>query len=76
MRRCSLILRCPDCGFEWLSSAERYKDEYYGLCTDVDEEDCPECGAEGVVVDDDVDRYAEMDYRYDRMIEERERRIG
>jgi hypothetical protein len=65
MRRCSLILRCHDCGLEWLSSAEQYKDEYYGLCTDIDEEYCPECGAEGVVVDDDVDRYAEMDYRYE-----------
>jgi hypothetical protein len=32
---------------------------------DIDEEYCPECGAEGVVVDDDVDRYAEMDYRYE-----------
>jgi hypothetical protein len=70
-KHCSLLLRCPECDKEWVSLAERYRDEYYGLCTDIDEEDCPECGAEGVVIDCDVDRYTWADRRYDNRIEER-----
>jgi NAD-dependent SIR2 family protein deacetylase len=61
------LLRCPECGNEWVSDVHR--DEYYGW--DVEQEYCPECDEPGVVIDDEVGRDDAMDEAYDRRVEER-----
>jgi hypothetical protein len=67
----TVTLRCPDCGEEWEAKGERYRDEYYGWCLEIDEEYCPVCHTGGVVIDDEEDRYILADRRYDSRLEER-----
>jgi hypothetical protein len=64
------LLRCPDCGAEWVSDVHR--DEYYGW--EVEQEYCPDCDEPGVVIDNEIDRDAAADAAYDRMVEERAER--
>jgi hypothetical protein len=67
----TLTLRCPDCGEEWVSKGERYRDDYYGWCLEIDEEYCPVCNTGGVVIDDEEGRYVRADRQYDNLVEER-----
>jgi hypothetical protein len=66
-----ISFRCPECGEEWESRGERYKDEYYGWCLEAESEYCPACDTIGTVLDDEEDHYADADRHHDNRIEER-----
>jgi hypothetical protein len=71
-----ISFRCPECGEEWESRGERYKDEYYGWCLEAESEYCPACDTIGTILDDEEDHYGEADYQYDRMVEEKRMEEG
>lgn len=62
-------MRCPECGEEWNTKADKTREEW-GVVTYYADDLCPECEAEGEVIDDQIDRDCWADIQYDSMIEE------